>query len=60
MIDEGDFICTLLGCPFPVVLREIDGHFVNIGTCFILGLMNGEAAAMLNEGKAELRQFQIQ
>jgi hypothetical protein len=40
---QGDFICLLFGCDLPVILRQINDHYIHIGTCFIVGLMDGEA-----------------
>jgi hypothetical protein len=34
----GDTVCVLKDCPQPVVLRQVDGHHVHVGTCYILGL----------------------
>lgn len=33
-------MCVLRGSSVPVILREIrEDHYVNIGTCFVLGLI---------------------
>ena len=42
----GDIICILEGCPVPVVLGEVDTHFVFVGTSFIEELMDGEASSI--------------
>ncbi|KAH8660677.1 hypothetical protein BGZ60DRAFT_381685 [Tricladium varicosporioides] len=40
---EGDTVCVLLGCRYPVILREVDGHYVLVGEAYVDGFMNGEA-----------------
>lgn len=42
---EGDIICVLLGCRFPVVLRREAEKYILIGEAFIDGFMFGEALA---------------
>jgi hypothetical protein len=55
----GDLICVLYGCNLPVVLRKVDDHFLNIGTCFVLGLMDGEAIKDIEYGKLGVKEFNI-
>ncbi|KAF2265467.1 HET-domain-containing protein [Lojkania enalia] len=43
---EGDVVCVLRRCTTPVLLRhtsESDMEFELVGSCFVLGLMDGEA-----------------
>lgn len=42
----------------PVLLRKVDGFYHFVSTCFVLGLLDGEAAVMLKRGKA-LQDFNI-
>lgn len=58
-VREGDLVCVLLGCPVPMVLRPIDDHFEVIGDIYIDGIMFGEAIQALEEGKAELVDFEL-
>jgi hypothetical protein len=55
----GDNLCVLKGCDVPVLLRREGSHFVNVGPCFVLGFMDGEAAKLVREGKLETRKFII-
>jgi hypothetical protein len=55
----GDTICVLKGCETPVVLRKVDEHYVHVGTCFVLGLMEGESAEMLETGRTKIQRFEI-
>lgn len=56
---EGDVICVLLGCRFPVVLRAVEGHYVVVGEAYVDGFMNGEAMVGLQEKKFVLDNFDI-
>ena len=56
----GDILCVLKGCDTPVVLRKVNEHYVHVGTCFVLGLMDGEAAELLKIGRAKVQRFEIQ
>ncbi|KAF2491287.1 HET-domain-containing protein [Lophium mytilinum] len=41
---EGDFVCVLLGCNRPKLLRETaSGDFLVVGDCFFHGLMDAES-----------------
>ncbi|RFU26865.1 hypothetical protein B7463_g9465, partial [Scytalidium lignicola] len=56
---EGDLICVLVGCDFPVLLRPYgDGH-VLVGECYVHGYMHGKAMDELAEGKHEMKGFRI-
>jgi hypothetical protein len=58
-IRERDLVCVLESCGVPVLLRKIDGFYHFVSTCFVLGLLDGEAAVMLKRGKASLQDFNI-
>jgi hypothetical protein len=40
---EGDQIAIIFGAPVPFVIREDGDHWILIGECYVLGLMEGEA-----------------
>ncbi|TGO44710.1 hypothetical protein BCON_0472g00060 [Botryotinia convoluta] len=43
-VEEGDYVCVLLGTELPMVLRPTpSGDFLVVGSYFIHGLMDGEA-----------------
>ena len=47
-----DQIAVLHGCRWPVILRPGDDHFKMLGTCYVHGIMDGEAIReKKNEGK---------
>jgi hypothetical protein len=58
-VQNGDKVCFLNSCPFPVVLREYDSHCVHVGPCIVVGLMNGEAAQLVKEKKICIQEFEI-
>lgn len=55
----GDIICVVKGCTYPVILRKIEDYHVHVGTCYVLGLMEGEAVEFLESGERQLQEFQI-
>jgi hypothetical protein len=58
-ISEGDLLCVLFGSGVPLILRKVDGHYILLGQCFALGLMDGEAIELLDQGKRELQTFDV-
>jgi hypothetical protein len=55
----GDTIAILQDLGVPVVLRKRDNHYILIGTCFIPGLMEGEAKELVGSGMARMEEIQI-
>jgi hypothetical protein len=49
----GDKIAVLLGCDMPVVLRPKGNYYQYIGSCFVEGLMDGEAVRGLEDGRVK-------
>ncbi|EXJ91352.1 hypothetical protein A1O1_04464 [Capronia coronata CBS 617.96] len=41
--DDGDYICIILGCPTPFVLRRAEDHYRLVGPCYVYNLMDGQA-----------------
>jgi hypothetical protein len=56
---SGDLIAILKGCSVPVVLRRHEDYYIHIGTCFVPGLMKGEAQLLLNDGRAKVEEIRI-
>ncbi len=46
----GDIVCILKDCGTPVILRQVDSHYLFVGTAFVLGLMDGEARKFVEGG----------
>jgi hypothetical protein len=42
----GDYVCIILGCDVPFIVREDYGKYVLVGECYIHGIMDGEAMDM--------------
>ena len=57
--EEGDILCVLLGCSFPVILRPTNGYYLLIGEVYVDELMNGEAIARLKVGIYTLKTFKL-
>lgn len=52
---ENDVVAVLYGLQFPVVLRPIGGDFFFLGTCYVDGIMHGEASS----GREEEVKFSL-
>jgi hypothetical protein len=57
---EGDLICAIGGCRFPVVLRRVESSYIFLGGAFRYGLMDGEAARAIEDGSCDIQDFTIQ
>ena len=57
--EDGDCISIILGCPTPFVLRPVEGqnHYRIVGSCYVHGLMDGQAvsAGFWKEEDIEIR-----
>jgi hypothetical protein len=53
-VNPGDDIYIVLGLGVPIAMRKVGQHFVIIGECFILGLMDGEGMHELRIQKVEI------
>lgn len=58
-IQKGDLICVLPQIRVPIIpaKRAVTNYIVS--TCFVLGLMDREAAEMLKRGQVALQRFHI-
>ena len=59
MCQVDDLIALLPACPFPVILRREESHFIYIGPCFALGIMDGEMAELVEKGGYNLEEIEI-
>jgi Heterokaryon incompatibility protein (HET) len=58
-LQKGDLVCVLPGCRVPVILRKAGDFYHHVSTGLVLGLMDGEAAQMLEKGELVMQQFDI-
>lgn len=59
--DSGDKVCVLFGCSTPVILRSLAADkFRFIGECYVHGIMEGEAMAMLEKEEVLKEKFALQ
>jgi hypothetical protein len=56
---EGDLVCILLGCRYPVVLRRTADGYTLVGEAYVDGCMNGEGVEGLKRGEFTLESFKI-
>jgi hypothetical protein len=55
----GDAVCVLFGARVPLILREVEDHYLLVGESFIHGLVDGEAVSEFTEDKIPLHTFEI-
>ncbi|OGM45304.1 hypothetical protein ABOM_006442 [Aspergillus bombycis] len=58
-IYKGDIIGILFGCETPVVLRMIDSHYIYIGPCYVVGIMDGDLLAGIDNDSHRIKRFNI-
>jgi hypothetical protein len=58
-IESDDIICVLFGGKKLIVLRRLGSSYLFVGSCWILGFMNGEALDMLSQGQIGSQVFDI-
>lgn len=58
MTKAGDVVSVLFGCDEPLVIwRSAADAFMNLGGCFVYGMMQGEMVHELEAGKSEVEDF---
>jgi transposase len=58
-METGNVVCVLDRCYFPVVLRNIDSHYVYVGGAYVMGLMQGEITTLMLQDKTSLERLEI-
>ncbi|KAF4636427.1 hypothetical protein G7Y89_g1661 [Cudoniella acicularis] len=59
LMQEDDLICILSGCSVPFILRREGSHYLLVGPCFVMGIMDGEAVLDLKAFENSLKTFEI-
>ncbi|KAE9376426.1 hypothetical protein N431DRAFT_452846 [Stipitochalara longipes BDJ] len=58
-LQVGDSVYALMGGEVLFILRSNGDYYRLVGECYVHGLMNGEAMAMLNTGEAQEKWFDL-
>ncbi|KAE8340786.1 hypothetical protein BDV24DRAFT_164005 [Aspergillus arachidicola] len=58
-ISKEDVIDCLFGFEMPVVLRKIDSHYVYIGACYVVDIMDGDPLVGIEKGSQCIKRFNI-
>jgi hypothetical protein len=57
LVQPGDQICVLFGCPMPLCLRYKGGGFLLVGESYLHGYMQGQAIGMWRKGGLQAHIF---
>lgn len=57
--EVGDLVCILEGHMSPVLLRRRRSHYIFVGDCDVVGIMNGEVLEAVKSGEAEIAEIEI-
>lgn len=55
----GDLVCVMLGCSVPIVLRPQKELYTVVGSCYVHGLMEGEAIEWQRTGEREFEDITL-
>jgi hypothetical protein len=58
-VAPGDFVCVLAECLVPVIIRKEESQCILVGTCFLHGLIYGQAAQLLSKGNVTMERFRV-
>jgi hypothetical protein len=39
---DGDIICKIYGCRWPLIFRKVDSHYILVGACWVLGFIGDQ------------------
>ena len=57
--EVGQLVRVLKGHKAPVLLERKDSHYLFVGDCDVVGIMNGEVLEAVKRGEAETREIEI-
>ena len=56
--EQGDVVCLFLGCNVAMVLRAVENlYYKVVGSCYLHGIMEGEAMEWLKEGQRHIEEI---
>ena len=55
----GDRVVVVPNCKVPLVFRKVGENYRFVSTCFVLGLMDGEAGRMVARGETFLQELHV-
>lgn len=58
-LQAGDIVAVLFGCRVPVILRRRQHFFELVGSCYVHGIMDGEAIEMCENGQLTHEDFEL-
>ncbi|KAL2073871.1 hypothetical protein VTL71DRAFT_11197 [Oculimacula yallundae] len=58
-VEEGDIICVPLGCPHPMIFRQVADHYTVIGEAYVDEYMYGKAVDMWEKSELQLETFEL-
>lgn len=58
-LQKEDLVAVVASCNVPVLLRMQDNHYVLVGVCFVLRLMDGESKGEVDRGEAKIEELEI-
>lgn len=53
----GDEICIPFGCPLPLIIRRVENYHINLGGCYVYGMMKGEMIEEMEAGNIKTETF---
>ena len=57
--EDGDLVCVLEGHKPPVLLQRRRSHYMFVGDCDVVGIMNGQVLEAVKRGEAEIAEIEI-
>lgn len=58
-VEQGDIVCALYGCNRPLILRQVDGHYLVVGSCYVTGISGESVEELEASGAFETRHFEM-
>lgn len=54
-----DLLCLIPGCNAPLLLRQVEDHYLLVGDCYVYGVMNGEVVQEVKNGHLRLQELKL-